>query len=1114
VLCRNADDQERLTGLLADWEQQQRTPPPPPTASAPAAAKALRGSRASWLIAAVILLVLATASAVVWWKPSLVAPEPLVPRAPPPIAAPAPTPSSIGNWPALNRIGAAGVVLFVFAALIRARQKKRGALLRGLVPRDAKSATMRIGVSSLALFRPGALRTALADMRRHRMQRSGDIDGQASVRATVASAGFVRLVAGERPVRPEYLLLVDLAGTDDLLGALAGLILARLREGNLAVERFDYHGDPRHLRRIDENGAPAGITDLETLRTEYPDHRMVVLSDLGSFSDPDSGRMRDWVQELRGWTEIAAMTPVPAQQWGPRERDLIRLGFGVVEATPAGVTELARLFRVDLPQERATPAGAHAAALDLRLARDPYLWVSDRPPTQAQVAGLVRDIRRALGQRTFDYLCAIAVFPTVHPKLTLALGCLLADAVGQPMLTEQALARLCRLPWLRLGRMPDWLRLALVRDLAARHEVAERVRAAWTVLLDPQHEGETTALPLEVVRQAPTGMAGLLSDLLRRRPGTTREAILLAFLDDRTLPELAVQLPGRLERLLRERLPRRDWGIAAAAVVLAVLGAIYANTIDAAMQYLQSLPASVARWALGAALIDWLGAVGSMLLALLPWLLSGIALALWYMELSRFLRRRLQYLQISFSFGSSVLLRVEAEGVRILVAMAAVLVALGQALTGSPFAPEKLSALVFAAVVLLWCTRKVQDGANRWVGVLVLLSLAFHVRGTSTIHFDLCLFPLVGWLACQYRLEEMRRLLLMAAPMMMLGLPVLQNTYATPETVPMAMVQFVFGMPLQVVTQSMPATVLALLLLAQLLAASGLSYALMCEYAQLMRWREIGLLLLPLATRVAVPSGGGILFDWDPAPLLLLLCLLAGFSKVPLGRLLLAGAVMAGGFTALTMFNVGLGGEAVPIYHGVLVYYRLTFFETCGSALVMLWLGRTLYSERFRAFRHQEAFRSREIREVIEHTSVSMWYARMGWHVPIAWLAGFLLPYLTISWRAPFAPAEMAGGPPFDEFMLPALAAATAYYFPILTVVSAGVTAVVAGIVLTLTCFNAGDSMLGYFNVSLPPVPGGLVQFGFAGIYPWSFLQAVTAGGLAIMASLSVERPQYEMATV
>ncbi|MCW3474180.1 hypothetical protein [Limobrevibacterium gyesilva] len=1014
VLCRNADDQQRLASLLADWAAQQQGVPPPAAASAPAAAGILRNrARLPWLVAAAFVALLALGAAVVRWGPDLMPapPVPVAPAAP----APAPAPSAAAaawlvDFLPWHRLGAAAAVLAIFAGILITRGRQRAALLRTLVPRDAKAATMPISVTGLQLFRPGALKAALADLRRHRPEPAEWLDGRASVRATVAAAGFVRLVPGQRPALPEHLLLVDMAGTDDLLGALADLILARLREGNVAVERFDYHGDPRRLRRIDEQGKPAGTVDLETLRAEYPRHRLLVLSDLASFSDAETGRMRDWVDDLRGWPEIAALTPLPANQWGPRERDLVRLGFGVVEATPSGVAELARLFRIDLPQERATPGGAHGARLDLRLAVDPYLWLGDMPPRPAQVAGLLGDLRDALGARAFTYFCAIAVFPAMHPRLTLALGCLLADAQGQALLTEATLARLCRLPWLRRGRLPDWLRLALVRDLAARPAEAARVRAAWTVMLDPQRKGEAAPLPLDVVHQVPRGMAALIGELLRR-PGSYREAILVAFLDGKALPELAVELPSRMKRLLRQGIPRREWAIAVAALVLAVLAAVFTDTLDAAAVYLDGLQTAAAQYLQATAAYAAFQSVDAALTLYLPYLLSAGALGFWYLGLPLFGRWSLP--ELTLSAADIPLVRVQlwligrgwfslslhTNGWCALMALGGVATA-ALALVAAPLAAERWGALVATATVMLWCTRPVAKGAYRWSPALALLSLAITIDPLWVPQLDLCLFPVVGWLAARcvrygqhdgeiaeplpagrYRAHHLLDALRCAAPAMLLGLPLFPGVLAM---------------------QSLPGTLAALVLLIRLLTDEH--YVNECRAANRLGWDQVGVLLLPLATYGSV--GGGA-FVWDPTPLLLLVCCLIGMSQAGWGRVLGTGALLAILFTALRLLSPGPFGVA-----WISLQHDFELFGTCGSACVMLGLGRLLRGESLANWLGAPEATRRRV-EIL---------------APVVLLAAFLLQDMLLG--ADGDAGYMGVGSPFEPVTQPAIVAVAALYAP------------------------------------------------------------------------------------
>jgi hypothetical protein len=167
--------------------------------------------------------------------------------------------------------------------------------------------------------------------------------------------------------------------------------------------------------------------------------------------------------------------------------------------------------------------------------------VGDDSPELDQVGGLIGYLKAALDREEYLYLCALAVFPTLHPKLTVDVGGVLPDAEGVAILTEGRLASISRLPWFRRNRIPDCLRIALVRSLAGKPNEAKLVREAWTYLLEPEVEGQREPLELTVAPHPGAAVSELLNELLGRTPQLD-DAILLAFMKSAPIPELALQV--------------------------------------------------------------------------------------------------------------------------------------------------------------------------------------------------------------------------------------------------------------------------------------------------------------------------------------------------------------------------------------------------------------------------------------------------------------------------------------------------------------------------------------------------------------------------------------------
>jgi hypothetical protein len=864
VTCRTADEQNRLVGLLTAWAGMRLDAKPMPAPVPPVIVPVLRETRLVererkrdwyWLVA-VVVIVFALGAALVLLARYIPYPLPAPDFETPTGYTPKPD-----AWPGVaDRLvaGLAVLVPFVLVLFLRYdRRVRRAAALRGLVPRDAPTEALNIKIDTLSLFRPEALRGGIGDLRRFRMMPAEWIDGPRSVAATVAAGGHVRLVQGLRPMRPEHLLLVDLAGADDILAVVAELMVARLRESDVPVERFDYQGDPRRLRRIGKDGLVVDHIELDALHTLCPDHRLIVLSDATSFSEAGSERMRSWVEELRAWSDRAVLTPLPAWQWGPRERALIRLGFNVATATPDGIGELARQFRVDLPQERATPGAALPPRFDRLMFANPYRWLGDRSPEPTDIALLVSELREVLGRDGFLYLAALAVFPAIHVKLTLALGRVLNDLGGHSVLTEESLSLLCRVPWLRRGRFPDWLRLALVRDLRSRPDEAETVRIAWATLLEPSPEPEATTLPIDVVRQVEPGLPQLIGGLLKRS-GPYREAILIAFLNREELPELAVELPQRLAQLLRRTIAWADVALSVVGLATSVLVASLLETVGGATVALERrflTPQQIFGLEKGLQLSGFAAAV--------------IALSLWYARLipaAWWMRASIKLPGIQLTVSVRKPSTNDASWRRLAIIAAGTSLTAFLAASLFPYSGQQsFSFVLLAGTLAAWCCEKSAPSAISWSPILVALSLFV---STPAIGWGQLYLPIVvvgAWLGCRYPWSELKRMLYYVSPALLFNLP-LGGQLSLPDNT---------------------GILVGLFLLSRFF--SDPNYREQCLTANTLTWLNCALLVLPLginAGTMVVPNSNRLGIQWDAGVPLLLAFFLIGLSRIPIKRVL------------------------------------------------------------------------------------------------------------------------------------------------------------------------------------------------------------------------------------
>src|SRR5215470_5629391 len=85
---------------------------------------------------------------------------------------------------------------------------------------------------------------------------------------------------------------------------------------------------------------------------------------------------------------------------------------------------------------------------------------------QGELDDLCHKLADGLGPFGYQWLCACAVYPGLRLTITSYLGAELARAVDRDKVPDEAEhMALARLPWFRVGWMPDALRLRLLRDL-------------------------------------------------------------------------------------------------------------------------------------------------------------------------------------------------------------------------------------------------------------------------------------------------------------------------------------------------------------------------------------------------------------------------------------------------------------------------------------------------------------------------------------------------------------------------------------------------------------------------------------------------------------------------
>nr|MDJ0911806.1 WD40 repeat domain-containing protein [Woeseiaceae bacterium] len=465
------------------------------------------------------------------------------------LSAAAPVADFVRRYSAMLQAFIAVLVLTSLFFWTRARWKDRTAVLEMRQARaDQATTSVRVEKPAVTLHRGEKLLGTAARARMRQSSGFDELDVDATVTKTAEQWGLTTPVFRERHEMPVYLTLSDRSGPRDQAADLTDELLDRLEGAGVAIERYEFHSDPRMCR-------PKGggrSRELRELLSLYSDCRVLVFSDGAGLLHPLTGRLKDVAKQLTGWEDVALLTPIAAEHWGRRELDLAAAGLYIVPGTLEGVGAFIAKANAESRVEYDDPwRPPYPSLLMWRVDR----WYSNDAPDIGDIDELCSELRNFLGGHGYRWLCSLAVYPELIWQLTLYLGLRLTKGDGSPLIDETTLIDLTRLPWLRRGAMPNWLRLRLIRDLTDADE--DEVRDLLRNLMEQQLEaGEGFAL--NVARQdkdKDRDWSQMLKRIFRSesKSGSLTDQVFVTFLFGKKKEDLQLQAPEGWRRYVFDR---------------------------------------------------------------------------------------------------------------------------------------------------------------------------------------------------------------------------------------------------------------------------------------------------------------------------------------------------------------------------------------------------------------------------------------------------------------------------------------------------------------------------------------------------------------------------------
>jgi hypothetical protein len=302
--------------------------------------------------------------------------------------------------------------------------------------------------------------SGLSSLRSARSLSLGKIDLKKTVERTAAAAGMTYLVASSQSIDAGYIFLVERLSENDLFFYLMMRLKKRLRQRDIRADIFEFSHNVRICLPVEDPESDS--LPVEELNQRFPDRVLIVCTDGGGIFDVAQARLHHWATDLfSAWPIRIVMTPVPSPSWGIRENALQSNGFIVIEAEEERLRQFGS-YR-DLVAVRGVKTVGRrqiGGSFPPTLERWPLRWLGSIAPSSNTINILVDEVRTFLGNEIFNVLCACALLPVLHPVVALRLANSILSV--ESSILDQRLLPLARLPWLRYGVIPTWLRVALV----------------------------------------------------------------------------------------------------------------------------------------------------------------------------------------------------------------------------------------------------------------------------------------------------------------------------------------------------------------------------------------------------------------------------------------------------------------------------------------------------------------------------------------------------------------------------------------------------------------------------------------------------------------------------
>ena len=293
---------------------------------------------------------------------------------------------------------------------------------------------------------------------------------QKTICKAILNAGFFNPVMSSRTQQSEFLVLIEENNTNDQQVKLFDFLTDLLKKQNVYIDKFYYRTEPGFCYNANEVN---GIS-LEKLSEKFPQHVLLIFGNAYQLIYPLYPVIdQQYMQLINRWQYKAVMTPVPFLDWGNKEKKVLLPELPVFPVDiPGQLMLMNKLFREDIN----IPFELQQFSSDFY---DTSIVDFEDVGDLAEYCAAAKWATISGGSKydniLFQWIAALAVYPKIKWEITIVIGKAMLEKHGHPNeLNFTNLLRITRISWMKVGQIPEYTRLGLLKVLTLENEIITR----------------------------------------------------------------------------------------------------------------------------------------------------------------------------------------------------------------------------------------------------------------------------------------------------------------------------------------------------------------------------------------------------------------------------------------------------------------------------------------------------------------------------------------------------------------------------------------------------------------------------------------------------------------